>query len=296
MKNYTLHFVLILLLLTSCAKEDVISEQVPQTDNILDQLRADACLDTGLEDEIEVVTWNLERFPLKGQYTIDQVSQMMKFMDMDLIAVQEIKSTRSFEDLVKDLPAHKGFYGWNKYIRLGFIYDTRDLEIIGRPREIFVDNPREFPRSPLVATFRHLKTNVTFTAINIHLKCCDNVPRRSDAMKILKTYLDKNYSGKNLVILGDYNQHLTDTRDNTNMYFQFMDGVHYDVTSLDVIGNPDNWSYPSVKWHSHLDNIIVSNDFVSTHRETKTLAIDRCDERYLTEVSDHRPVYVRITK
>lgn len=296
MKNYTLSLLLTSLLVVSCAKDSETPQQTPQPDIILDQLRTQACLDTGVEEEIEVVTWNLERFPRRGQHTIDEVSKMMKFMDMDLIAIQEIKSTRAFDDLVKDLPEHRGLYGWNKYIRLGFIYDTRDLEMIGRPREIFVDNPREFPRSPLVATFKHLKTDITFTAINIHLKCCDNIPRRADAMKMLKDFLDKNYSGKNLVVLGDYNQHLTNTRDNTNMYYQFMDGVNYDVTSLDVIGNPDNWSYPSVKWHSHLDNIIVSNDFVSTHRETKTLAIDRCDERYLTEVSDHRPVFVRITK
>jgi len=292
----TLATLLTLLVMVSCSKNSETPTPIPQPDGNFDQLQTKNCLDTGLNDELEVVTWNLERFPRRGDFTVDEVSKMMKFMDMDLIAIQEIKSTSSFDKLVDSLPEHKGVYGWNKYIRLGFIYDTRDLEIIGRPREIFVDNPREFPRSPLVATFRHIGMDITFTAINIHLKCCDNVPRRSDAMKMLKDYLDKNYRGKNLVVLGDYNQHLVNTRDNTNMYYQFMDGVNYDVTSLEVISNPDDWSYPSERWHSHLDNIIVSNEFVSTHRQTKTLAIDRCDQRYLDQISDHRPVFVRITK
>ncbi len=296
MKTRTLAFLLTLTLVVSCSKNNDSPVTPTQPDIILDQLRSQACLEVGLESEIEAMTWNLERFPRRGQTTVDEVSKMMKFMDMDLIAIQEIKSTSDFDNLVKSLPEHEGVYGWNKYIRLGFIYDSRDLEMIGRPKEIFVDNPIEFPRSPLVATFRHLKLDITFTAINIHLKCCDNVPRRAAAMKMLKTYLDKNYRGKNLVVLGDFNQHLKNNRDNTNFYYSFMDEISYDVTTLDVIDDPDYWSYPSGKWKSHLDQIIVSNEFVSSNRETKTLAVDHCDENYLTQISDHRPVFVRITK
>jgi endonuclease/exonuclease/phosphatase family metal-dependent hydrolase len=296
MKTRTLALLFSILLITSCSKNSETPQTPASPDIILDGLQTEACLEKGLDSEIEAMTWNLERFPRKGRPTVTEVSKMMTYMDMDLIAIQEIKSTRDFEDLVASLPEHKGVYGWNQYIRLGFIYDSRDLEMIGRPSEIFVDNPREFPRSPLVATFRHLKLNITFTAINIHLKCCDNVPRRTDAMKMLKEYLDTNYAGKNLVVLGDFNQHLKNNRDNTNMYFPFMDEITYDVTTLDVISNPDDWSYPSGKWKSHLDQIIVSNEFVTTNRQTKTLAIDVCDENYLTEISDHRPVFVRITK
>ncbi|MCO4795114.1 MAG: endonuclease/exonuclease/phosphatase family protein [Bacteriovoracaceae bacterium] len=295
MKINTLVSLIFIIVISACSKNG--TETVIPTAKPKDPFSTLGCTETGLDDELEVMTWNIQRFPMDGKKTVTEVKKIINSVDMDLIAIQEIKDTNIYNDMVADLENHNGVHGENEYIRLGYIYDTRDLEMIGKPYEIFKDDSGSFPRAPFVAKFKHKSLNITFTAINIHLKCCGgntNRSRRAKAMGLLKTYLDKNFKNKNVVILGDFNEHLTDTRNSSNLYFPYMDSPNYDVTTLDILDNSDDWSYPG--WLSQLDQIIVSNDFVSTNRETKSMPIDRCDSRYIDSISDHRPVFVRITK
>ena len=61
----------------------------------------------GTDETLEVVTWNLEHFAKKGDDTVEHVIQAVEGMDADIIALQEIESSPSF-DQVRERPGRLG--------------------------------------------------------------------------------------------------------------------------------------------------------------------------------------------
>ena len=58
----------------------------------------------GIDHTLEVATWNIENFPKYGQNTIDYVSQIIRKLDIDIIAFQEITDTVLFKQMLNNLP------------------------------------------------------------------------------------------------------------------------------------------------------------------------------------------------
>ena len=92
---------------------------------------------------------------------------------------------------------------------------------------------------------------------NVHLKCCgdgvldlssssDEENRRFNSLNMLKNYIDQNHPIDNIIILGDFNDLLTDNFSN-NIFNQFItDSANYTLADIDIAnGNPSNWSFPS---------------------------------------------------
>lgn len=298
MKNlrpFTIIF--LLLLISSCGNRDAanpLQQRKPIQVNTYD---VEKCLEKGEDKSLEVVTWNIQNFPKGGQFTVDQVTKNIRQMGMDLLAIQEISHPEKFDAMLRTLKNYKGTYGNNQYIRLGFIYNTQELIPIGKPHQIYTDMGREFPRSPLVMSFKHKRSGLEFTAINIHLKCCgkpEYVERRKDAMKILKTHIDKIYAKKNVVILGDFNQHLTTDNEFKNIYYAFQVDPNFSMTTIPLMNDQDRWSYPRGKWLSQLDQIFISGALKKYQEETDSMPMDKCESDYISKVSDHRPVFTKL--
>ena len=76
---------------------------------------------------------------------------------------------------------------------------------------------------------------------------------------MLTTYVDQNLPQRNVVIIGDYNDVLTDSYNN-NVFNQFInDSLNYRFEDFDIATGPSyNWSFPN--WPSHLDHILISNE------------------------------------
>lgn len=64
----------------------------------------------GSDSTFEIGTWNILFFPVNGNTTITTVKEIIKGMDLDLIAVQEISDTNSFTNMLNDLPEWNGFF------------------------------------------------------------------------------------------------------------------------------------------------------------------------------------------
>ena len=81
-------------------------------------------LQSGTDETLDIITWNIKEFPKSNNSTIEYVSQIIIEMDVDIIALQEIQSTEDFENLINQLDGWSGYkassaaYG----IDLAFLY------------------------------------------------------------------------------------------------------------------------------------------------------------------------------
>jgi len=263
----------------------------------------------GSDSTLDVITWNIEHFPKNGQITINYVSQIIKALDVDVIAVQEVTDNVFLDQLVESLEGWDGVYAYNQYAALAYIYKTDIIEEVDI-YEIYTNNSREFPRSPLVMEMDYKDEH--YIIINNHLKCCgdgyldndnpwDEEKRRLDACNLLDQYIIDNYPNEKVILLGDLNDILTDSFSN-NVFQAFLSNTDdYFFADMEIAeGSSSNWSYPS--WPSHLDHQLITNElfdeFGNEGSEIQTIRVDDYFEDgwydYDRNVSDHRPVGIKI--
>ncbi len=260
--------------------------------------------DFGTDNSLEIVTWNLEWFPANGGQTLSYVTQFINYMDADIIAFQEIDNLNTFLQLDDNLPQYEAVISGSS---LQYLYKSESISL-NASYEIYdeADYWLPFPRSPFVMEFSYKDEN--YVLINNHLKCCgdgildlndayDQETRRFSAITYLKTYIEYYFQGENVIVVGDFNDELTDAEPN-NVFVGFLNEPYsYLFTDYELAtSTPDNWSYPS--WPSHLDHILITEPLFATYENensfTETLKLEDYLENGWTEynqvVSDHRPV------
>lgn len=243
------------------------------------------CLDPLESDELNVVTWNIEFFPMNGSTTISLVSEIIENMNADVIAVQEINSISNFNTLVDGLVGWEGqIINLSGSLDIGYLYKTSEISVVSDAK---VSVSSVSPRPPVEITLKH-KDGLEVTLLNIHLKCCggsSNISRRATASAAIKDYIDQNLPNDNVILLGDFNGGI-----NTSPFDNFRTDVdNYLFADAEIeAGSQSNWSYPS--WPSHLDHILITNELVDNLVAVKTLRLNVCLSNYLSVVSDHRPV------
>ena len=270
-------------------------------------------IEFGSDSTLEVITWNLEWFPKDDQVTIDSCILIIESLDADILAIQEINDTNQFKLMISSLPDYEGYIFNPNFgsLRLGFIY-KKDISI----NSIFaIYNSPEYSyifagRPPIVIDINIFGED--FIIINNHFKCCgdgffnindstDEETRRYYANRLIKQYIDSNYSTTNVVMLGDLNDRLDDNISN-NVFQEFIgDSTNFIFCDLDIAyGNTSGWSYPS--WPSHLDHILISNELFSEFNhntsEIRTIRIDNFINggfnTYDAIISDHLPVGLKL--
>ena len=264
----------------------------------------------GQESTFEIITWNIEKFPKSGTITRDSVAIIVKALDADLIALQEISSKSHFNTLLDALPEFDGFYDPDYYGGLAYIYKKNTVEII-EVKEIYSNNQywNAFPRAPFVVEFKF--KGRTMFCLNNHLKCCgngdldlsdesDEETRRYRAINYIKDYLEDELAGERVFLVGDFNDELTDNI-NDNVFRKLLDNPDdYVFTDMEIAeGNSFDWSYPN--WPSHLDHIMVTNELFSaledSNSETTVIRIENFMGGFTTydsKISDHRPVGLKL--
>jgi len=148
-----------------------------------------------------------------------------------------------------------------------------------------------------------------YIIINNHFKCCgdnylndnddgDEETRRYIASTLLKEYIDNNFSTKNVIVLGDLNDILTDNV--TNNVFQMIieDSENYLFADMAIAeGSSAEWSYPS--WPSHLDHILITNELFDNNSYVEVIRIDDFMDggfsQFDQNISDHRPVGIKLS-
>ena len=123
-----------------------------------------------------------------------------------------------------------------------------------------------------------------------------------DATDLLKAYIDTHFAERSVIVLGDFNDSLTDTTSH-NVFASLLDDPGtYRFTDMGIAqGDTSGWSYPS--YPSHLDHILISSGLFAgfEHAGSSVLSLP-VDEvffdgwwEYEEAVSDHRPVGLRIS-
>ena len=265
----------------------------------------------GTPNSLEVLTWNLEHFAKSGQTTIDSTALVIKSLNADIIAFQEIDTDADFSTLINSLSGWDGFYDGRASLALAYIYNA-DVIDFKSSYQIYASSSysRPFPRRPFVMEFKFM--NEEYILINNHFKCCgdgsidlnddyDEETRRLEATDLLKLYIDNNLSNKKVIVVGDLNDVLTDSPSDNVFQNIIEDTIQYVFADMQVAqaGNA-GWSYPN--WPSHIDHIFITNelfaDFKKDSSECKTIKVDKAMNggfsAYDSKISDHLPVGLKL--
>jgi len=251
----------------------------------------------GSEGTLEVMTWNLEDFPLTSN-TVKYVSSIIKMLDIDIIALQEIKSNSAFESMIDSLGNWTGYRadsaGYD--INLAFLY-KKELEFKGI-YEIYQDEWYAFPRSPLVLRVEF--NNQDVFVIDNHFKAMgdsESEDRRRQASHLLEEYINNNLNDENVIVVGDFNDEIQEPADE-NVFQNFIDNsANFMFADMEIAeGSSGFWSYPS--YPSHLDHILITNElfdeYESTSCEIKVFNPNNYISNSQTNISDHRPVAIKL--
>ena len=189
------------------------------------------------------------------------------------------------------------------------MYNTNTVQVNAK-YEIYTSQPywNAFPRSPQVLELTF--NNEEYVIIDNHLKCCgdgvldlndtsDEENRRLRAVNLLKTYIDSIFSNDKVIVVGDWNDILTDPAPN-NVFNSFLNDSDYLFVDFPIaLGSSANFSFPT--WPSHLDHILISDElFADFSKPNSELSCIRIDDymsswsAYDYNISDHRPVGLKL--
>ncbi|MBE9467388.1 MAG: endonuclease/exonuclease/phosphatase family protein [Bacteroidetes bacterium] len=268
-------------------------------------------LSFGTDSTFEVLTWNIEWFPKNGDITVNNVKNIIKALDVDVIAIQEVDDTIKFNKMVDSLENYVGYLKSSYFAGLAYIYKS-DIIQINSIYEIYTSQPywKIFPRSPMVMDMSFVDKRII--VINNHFKCCgdgildidnpdDEEARRYKATNLLKQYIDTNFANENVIVLGDFNDILTDKTKNNVFQSIINDYENYYFADFNIAnGNSAGWSYPS--WPSHLDHILITNDLFDDFKNDASVIQTIKIEEYISggwsaydkDISDHRPEGIKL--
>jgi len=256
----------------------------------------------GSDSTFSVVTWNVQNFAKEDNVTVDSMVSFINQLSVDVICLQEIVEEDYFQKLVNRLESYSGRRENSAYesLNLAVLY-LNDLEVISID-EIYIDDSWSFPRSPQIIQLRWNSYEIIL--INNHFKAygtTDDENRRSSASQKLDEYVISNFHDKNVIILGDLNDDLTEP-ENENVFWNFISKTEeYLFVDMDIAnGSSENYSYPG--WPSHLDHILITNElfdeFDNTGSIVQIIHIEDYFEGGLSDyekyVSDHRPVLLSL--
>lgn len=261
---------------------------------------------------LNILTWNIERYP-KHENTNDNIVTIIENLsNVDIFALQEIESSTTLSSLASSLGSNWDYFRYENsdWGQLSFLINTDRIEYT-QPYSILEQEEYDFAyRPPYILEFTF--SNQNFILINVHYKCCgdgilsssssDEEQRRLRASTYLYNYIQTNHNNSNVIILGDFNDDITDEYSN-NVFNIFLNSENYIFADMQMAQESNYWGYWSFpSWPSHLDHIIISNElfeeFDNINSSCNTLIVDDLFANgwidYDQFVSDHRPVRISL--
>lgn len=295
-------FPLLLLFVTGCAPlaEGDAGDDEPQAteDTQYPAPNTNLVARVGRDDAVDIATWNIENFPHRST-TPAVVADLIASLDLDVIAVQEIRDVAAFEELVARLPGFRSVlsahtYSDGTYQKVGYLYRS-DVVTLSDAVSLFQGSGYEFPRPPLQVSLHVTGTDVSFTLITLHLKAgfaADDIERRRGAAALLAGHVRGMIDGPaddEVVVLGDLNDTVTHPS-GQEVFAPFLDDpeLRWQTEALAMQGET---SYlPS---QSLIDHIVTTSALDEELSGSGGARIPRLDVQlgsYQDEVSDHLPV------
>lgn len=255
-----------------------------------------ACIPVaGTSQSLDIVSFNIETFPINGYTSVVAVANLLKTINADIYALQEVASESGFNQLINLMPGYSGLFylidnsDWN----LAYIYKVSEISVNSAYTRLLFTSSQYFPRPPFEIRVRHIPTNLDLYVINNHLKCCggsENEASRRTASEMLKDYIDTSRPDDAVVVLGDLNDEITGTGNSENPFLNFInDPDDYRFADMKIArGSQLWWSYPS--YPSHIDHILITDELFSFADTTVVYKAAPCYSDYSVYISDHRPV------
>ncbi len=127
MKSFAYLYLLFILISCSGGGSNN-SPQIPPTGKT--ELEIKNCIVKASDSKLEIATWNIEHFP-KAANTTKELAEIIKKMDVDVIAIQEVTGKKKLTELDKLLPDYTSVIKTTNNIHLAYLYKTSEIKING---------------------------------------------------------------------------------------------------------------------------------------------------------------------
>ena len=101
----------------------------------------------GTAETLDIVTFNVETFPINGYTSIVTLASLLNAIDADVYALQEVASESGFNQLVGLMPGYTGLFylinnsDWN----LAYIVKTAEVTVEGSATRLLFTDSQYFP-------------------------------------------------------------------------------------------------------------------------------------------------------
>ncbi len=277
----------------------------------------------GNPNQVEIVTWNIEHFPKRGDLTRAYLATIIDQFDIDVYVLQEIESISEMQALVDVIPDYQFIKAeQNNQLNLVLLYNSKTISVTSVAALWSGSSNLHFfaQRPPLRVdfTWNNGTIEVPLTIINLHLKCCgngiidlgnndDEEFRRLKACQLLHDYVLDSLKNKNVIIAGDWNDELQEPAEQNVFWPLIADSTNFTFVDMNIaIGNNSGWSWPG--WNSsysaaHFDHLMINeylfDEMKSGESRIQTIHVEDLFKNgaddYDSYISDHRPLLWRFS-
>ncbi|MCA1801915.1 MAG: DUF5689 domain-containing protein, partial [Rhodothermaceae bacterium] len=257
------------------------------------------------DETFDIVTWNIEWFGASGsgpsnlELQYQNVLTLIRRIDADVYAFQEIASPAQFQRLISDLVEYRGFLAsFTQEQKTGYLFKPETVDSLTSGLISAGQSTFDWAgRLPLLFRFNIDAGGQakTVNTVNIHAKAfatSEDYDRRVNASSQIKNYFDSSLSGENIIFLGDYNDDVTTAtwQGAVSPYQNFVDDAAWDVVTKRLSEN----GFTSFRFTSMIDHISISEPLVQYHLEgAQRVENPSYIANYLNTTSDHFPVWTR---
>ncbi len=295
------------------------------------------------EDTFDVVAWNIEWFgdennspvgqnPMSDAIQRDSTATVLKRLNADVYAVEEIADDVLFAELVAQLPGYDYILsdatsnpgGTPPFQKVGFIYNTQTVSVVntramftaihplynGGDDSALVNYPNSTSRFFASGRLPFLMTadvtingtteRIDLIALHARANSGNDAQGRYDMRKydveVLKDSLDANFANNKVILLGDYNDDVDETvADITSTISSFQEYVD-DTANYNIVSSAlsEAGLRSFVFRENMIDHIAVTNELNEAYIENSvTVHYEVYDADYAFTTSDHFPVSAR---
>ncbi|MBD3223348.1 MAG: hypothetical protein GF313_01355 [Caldithrix sp.] len=297
--RYKIIELLVIILLSAGCQDNISDNDGPIETK--DSLKVDQM---GTAEWFEIATWNIQWFPKQDDATVHALQSLIKDLDIDLIAVQEISDSEAFYKLLEGLPEWHGIlsphtYANGDYQKVGLIYKTSNISINANDTHLlFAEDDYYFPRPPLlvyVTVIGESGSGFDFNLIIVHLKAFsdrESQNRRLHACITMEEFITTEIASgadPDFLVVGDWNDELNDPVED-NIFQVFLDKPRAYHFVTDTLTQRSSYIHPH--YDGLIDHILITENTLEEYGQgmTNILYLDRQYEPYESLISDHRPV------